>query len=369
MIELSPATVEKVLCHLLRFGSSRADAEDLAQEALLVAWRERASFDPARSLDAWLYGIARNMYRNHARRRQREPIDRDHDATIGQTTSSTIGDVLLLQRALQALPEDQQDIVILHELEGRTLKETASLLAIPFDTAKDRLRRARRSLEAACGSNLETIVAEERPATTRMAKAAVASVLAGVLAGIGRPAAATAGVIASKTAALWLAGALVSGVVIGAVGQRMLGQRVVREPAVASVVAPEPASSPPIAPPATAPSSSTPTSIAPPASTPRAPIPAPVVSNRGDIAAETKLVEDARAALHSGRPNDAIASLRLHVQRFAAGQLAEERDLLWIEAAITIDDRADAARRIASFRSTYPTTMHTERLDALATRL
>ena len=68
MFELSH--VERVIRHLVRFGSSRTDAEDLAQEALVIAWRKRDTHDRDHSLDAWLYGIARNVYRNHARGRR-----------------------------------------------------------------------------------------------------------------------------------------------------------------------------------------------------------------------------------------------------------------------------------------------------------
>ena len=69
-------------------------------------------FDPARSLDGWLYGIARNIYRNHARRERRSPIA---PATIDDRDAATgadLGDVLTLRRALHALPEPQQNIVI-----------------------------------------------------------------------------------------------------------------------------------------------------------------------------------------------------------------------------------------------------------------
>jgi RNA polymerase sigma-70 factor (ECF subfamily) len=209
-------TVEKLLCHLIRFGSSRPDAEDLAQESLLIAWRDRAKFDATRPLDAWLYGIARNVYRNLTKQQRRRPVDPSGDpGNEGAAQTPALGDILTLQRALQQLPENQLDIVILHELEGHTLKETAELLVIPFDTAKDRLRRARGILETTCGVALDGAISAERTETRRTAKLAAVPVLAVVLAVIGRSGTATATTITMKLAlAATLIGGLIAGIVI-----------------------------------------------------------------------------------------------------------------------------------------------------------
>lgn len=360
----APETVEKVVRHVLRFGSSRADAEDLAQEALLVAWRERDRFDPARSLDAWLYGIARNVYRNHARRARRSPVDERVEPDDAAPSGVPIGDVVALHRAIRALPETQQDIVILHELDGHTLKETAALLAIPFDTAKDRLRRARATLEASCGTELDAAVAAERPATRRAAHAVGASVLAGLAAAIGRQGTAAAASIVGGKAIV--AGVVTISIVIGAVVYYAASRRdaepasptvatasVTRPPAVAATTTattPQP-QSPPVEPVAPAPPSN------------------PRASSADALAAEAKLVEDARGALRSGRTNDAIALLRAHARRFAAGQLFEECDLLWIEADVANGDSDDARARVVRFRAAYPSTVHAATLDELAAKL
>jgi RNA polymerase sigma factor (sigma-70 family) len=358
----APETVEKVVRHVLRFGSSRADAEDLAQEALLVAWRERDRFDPARSLDAWLYGIARNVYRNHARRARRSPVDERVEPDDAAPSGVPIGDVVALHRAIRALPETQQDIVILHELDGHTLKATAALLAIPFDTAKDRLRRARATLEATCGAELDAAVAAERPATRRAANAVVASVLAGLAAAIGRQgtAAAAASIIGGKAI---VAGVVTISIAIGAVAYYAVTRR--DAVAIASVTRP---------PAVAATTTTTTTTTQQPQRPPVDPVgPAPLANPRASsadaLAAEAKLVEDARGALRSGRPNDAIELLRAHARRFAAGQLLEECDLLWIEADVANGDSDDARARIGRFRAAYPSTVHAATLDELAARL
>ena len=65
------ANVEKVIRHLVRFGSTQADAEDLAQETLLIAWRKQTEREPGRELDAWLYGT--NFRSGYIGRRDGDP--------------------------------------------------------------------------------------------------------------------------------------------------------------------------------------------------------------------------------------------------------------------------------------------------------
>lgn len=223
-----PVHVERLIRHLVRFGSSRVDAEDLAQEALVIAWRKQNDLDRDRSLDAWLYGIARNVYRNHTRtlrRRAEEPASADANGPAADARE--LADSVALRDALHALPENQQDIVILHELEEYTLKETAELLAIPFDTAKDRLRRAREVLRERMHVDLAVAAATERHATNRIAKAAAPAVLAGVLAALPRSAAAAAGAGAAAGAskAVLLTGVLAVGIAVGVVADRVIASR------------------------------------------------------------------------------------------------------------------------------------------------
>lgn len=350
------AQVERVIRHLVRFGSSRADAEDLAQEALVIAWRKQSELDRERSLDAWLFGIARNVYRNHARsERRRERVTGADEPTADAPTADArdLADVVTFRAALGALPENQQDIVILHELEEYTLKETAELLAIPFDTAKDRLRRARDVLRERMQLDLATVSASERRATSQLARAASPAVLVGVLAALSRNAAAAgtgAAVSAASFSKLALAGVLAAGIAIGVATDRLITGRptVTSEPPVAvehapldagAVVVVEPPDAPPLD------SGSVPrVTAAPPATNP-----------------EAQLVEHARVALRTGTPEAAIRTLMAHERRFPAGQLAEERDVLLVEAYLAAGKLELARKRLDDYTATYPAGLHKQR--------
>jgi RNA polymerase sigma-70 factor (ECF subfamily) len=139
--------VQFVLRTLLRLGAPARDAEDLAQEVFVIAHRRIAEFDTTRLAAPWLYGITRNVlrdYRKRARHRY-EVLDEPEGTTAPPDPAN---DVDFLRRAIAALPEELADAVILCDLSGFTVIETATALNVPEGTFKDRLRRARRELRS-----------------------------------------------------------------------------------------------------------------------------------------------------------------------------------------------------------------------------
>lgn len=380
----APANVEKVIRHLVRFGSSHAEAEDLAQDALLIAWRKKHELDGARSIDAWLFGIARNVYRNHARSVRRSPMSQSPDAPIDRPAPATsIADVLSLRDALHALPENQQDIVILHELEEYTLKETAELLEIPFDTAKDRLRRAREILRGAMREDLAIAAEAERRDTRPFSTLAAAGVLAGfvgLLASSGSAAAAGAlaategaGTVAATAArTVWLSKAaigaalLATGVALGVVGDRTLSPRG-ESPTAPGVATREPR------PDASVVVAATPPDAAPrpdaPRDEPRTPVRADRDPDGPGANPEAQVIERARTALARGRADDALRTLMSHERRFPDGQLAEERDVLLIDAYVATGNLRLARARVEQYQATYPTSIHRTKVAETASEI
>jgi outer membrane protein assembly factor BamD (BamD/ComL family) len=75
------------------------------------------------------------------------------------------------------------------------------------------------------------------------------------------------------------------------------------------------------------------------------------------LAAERNLIEMARTALARGRIDGALATLHRHARRFAKGQLAEERDSLYVQALVAKGDFAQARERATRFRRQHPSSL------------
>ena len=135
----------RTLCHDAEL------AEDLAQEALLSAWRHRAKFEPGTNLRAWLATILRNRFYSLGRRRKWQA---DYDQAAIERTLLAPDDpqrILELEdvrRALAMLPDFQREALILVGAGGMSYEEVAQIAGCPLGTVKSRVRHARDELQA-----------------------------------------------------------------------------------------------------------------------------------------------------------------------------------------------------------------------------
>lgn len=157
----------KVFGLALMITRDRADADEVAQDAFLRAWRYAASFDPRRgSVAGWLMGITRNAAVDRARltttaRSRVEPGDLNdlHDPEAGDAVLDDEAARIAERRDLLAhvgrswgtLPPEQRAALAAVTIRGLTAREYAEAAGIPLGTAKTRirlgLRRLRQSLK------------------------------------------------------------------------------------------------------------------------------------------------------------------------------------------------------------------------------
>ncbi len=85
----------------------------------------------------------------------------------------------------------------------------------------------------------------------------------------------------------------------------------------------------------------------------------PADANQGanDLVREREVVDAARAALARGRPADALSATARHAERWPRGHLAEEREVIAIQALATLDRRVEAERRATAFKRAFPSSI------------
>ena len=126
-----------------------SDADDLVQDTLTKAWTHRSKFEMGTNLRAWLFTILRNTYYTAVVRRRREVADEDgkHAARL---TSAPTQDwsvaMRALQSALQRLPDEHREALILVGAAGLTYEEAAEICGCALGTIKSRVNRARTRL-------------------------------------------------------------------------------------------------------------------------------------------------------------------------------------------------------------------------------
>ena len=159
--------VVKLVARLLR---DPAEAEDVAQEAFVKAYRALGSFRGDSAFYTWLYRIAVNTARNAIASRQRRPVD--YEAELSESEQSNLASRLrhtdtpeatalseeireTVNEAIERLPEDLRTAIVLREVEGLSYEEIAAAMDCPVGTVRSRIFRAREAIDRALKPLLE----------------------------------------------------------------------------------------------------------------------------------------------------------------------------------------------------------------------
>ena len=123
-------------------------AEDMAQEAFVLAWRKLSSFRGDAAFGSWLYRIATNVTVSWLRKQKvfKHALDIDDLPEPASQPQPDTG--ISLERAIAGLPAGARAVFVLYSLEGYTHDEVATLLGIAPGSSKAQLHRARQLLKA-----------------------------------------------------------------------------------------------------------------------------------------------------------------------------------------------------------------------------
>ena len=152
--QLLDRRLPRILALARRMLNDAGEAEDVAQETFLRAWKQARSWRPgAAKFDTWLHRVALNLCRDRLRRRrdvvmaeppeQADPGPRPDAGMLGREVSQRI------EAALAALPARQREAIVLCHHQGLGNIEAAALMQVTVEALEGLLGRGRRALKAA----------------------------------------------------------------------------------------------------------------------------------------------------------------------------------------------------------------------------
>ncbi|HEY2471536.1 MAG TPA: sigma-70 family RNA polymerase sigma factor [Terracidiphilus sp.] len=157
----------------LSYMKNEADAEDVAQETFIRAFRKLSSFRAESKFSTWLISITINEARTRLRRQalvRMEPLDQlpDEDKAVSPALLRDWREIpsealereevrKLIQQAIEPLPDIYREVFLLRDVEELTIRETAEMLNISVPSVKVRLHRARLMLQKQLAPQLRTV--------------------------------------------------------------------------------------------------------------------------------------------------------------------------------------------------------------------
>jgi RNA polymerase sigma factor (sigma-70 family) len=143
--------------YFVSMNRNRELSEDLVQDVFFRILRYRATYDPAKAFTAWMYQIARRASLDRARERRAEVIGiesaGEHRRELvcagpgPEERAAKLQHLGLLERALDLLPEDKREILVLSRFQEMKYEEIAAVLDCEVGAVKVRVYRAVRALE------------------------------------------------------------------------------------------------------------------------------------------------------------------------------------------------------------------------------
>jgi len=155
---------QRIMKLIMRYVHDPVEAQDVAQEAFIKAYRALPGFRGDSAFYTWLYRIAINTAKNHLAAVQRRPVSLDADSR--EPGSQELGDRLrddasperlalrdelgdTVVAAIGALPDELRNAIMLREIDGLSYEEIARAMDCPVGTVRSRIFRARDAIDKA----------------------------------------------------------------------------------------------------------------------------------------------------------------------------------------------------------------------------
>ena len=164
--ELTARLTPRVFGHAVRVLGDRAEAEDVAQDAMMRLWKVAPDWRVGEAkVSTWLYHVTANLCTDRLRRKRGvglDEVDEPHDPSPSVTDQLQTRERMdALQAGLQTLPERQRQAVILRHIEGLANPEIAEILEISTEAVESLTARGKRALAQALAPAREKLGYED----------------------------------------------------------------------------------------------------------------------------------------------------------------------------------------------------------------
>jgi RNA polymerase sigma factor (sigma-70 family) len=159
---------------IYRYVENETEAADILELTFVKVYQNRKRYRPTAKFNTWLYTIAGNQCKDHARKKRRRPGDfagrTDQSEMLAAASSSVTAESAplpsetasrneereMLHRAIRGLPHELRMALVLFSLEGKSQDEVAGILGCTAKAVESRVYRAKKLLEARLGRGLGT---------------------------------------------------------------------------------------------------------------------------------------------------------------------------------------------------------------------
>ncbi len=167
---------QSLVCAITYSGTGRIDtSEELAQEALLQAWKNLGQLRELDKFPAWLCRIARQTVQSWHRKCRRDTIAQAASLNKARSQVSTIQEPAesiiqqeqeaVIQQALARVPEKYREVLVLYYREQKSTQEVGALMGLSKNSVRQRITRARALLKQQVAAMVETSLERSRPST------------------------------------------------------------------------------------------------------------------------------------------------------------------------------------------------------------
>jgi RNA polymerase sigma-70 factor (ECF subfamily) len=147
--------------YVMRQGADEASADDLAQETMVQVWRKAHQYDSQKAAaTTWVFRVARNLRIDRLRKHKLHEVEltleaeQNEEGGSGHEHFEKRPDADRLRALVNALPEEQMEVIHLAFFEGLSHSEVSHQLSVPIGTVKSRLRLAFSKLRVGMGEKI-----------------------------------------------------------------------------------------------------------------------------------------------------------------------------------------------------------------------